>query len=281
MLGELHLEWVNIVLEPNQAASGDLHQRRGLRWMQWVLPFAVLAAALTLWALVAGLQLLPESVFPPLSQIARGFVHEAASGRLIGDIIASLFRVGVGFTLAILIGLPLGLWMGVSVASRTALLPYVNFLRNLSPLAWIPFAMLAFGIGDAPAIFLVFMAAVFPLSLSAMSAVASVPAVYFNVAREYEITGFRKWREIVLPAIAPQIITALRVTGGISWLVVVAAEMLGCQDGLGFAVWDSRNGLRVDLLVVAVIMIGLIGVLMDHVLVRLTFIPSVRWGYER
>jgi NitT/TauT family transport system permease protein len=154
-------------------------------------------------------------------------------------------------------------------------------LRNLSPLAWIPFAVLWLGIGDPPAIFLIFMAAFFPIVLSTGAAVASIPSVYFRVARDLGIHGAALLREVTLPAIAPQVITTLRVAVGLSWLVVVAAEMIAGRDGLGFAVWDARNGLRIDLLGAAMVTIGLIGVGLDRLLVRLTLVPSVRWGYER
>ena len=179
------------------------------------------------------------------------------------------------------LGVPAGLLLGHSARAREAFLPMVNFFRSLSPLAWIPFAILWLGVGDAPAIFLIFMAAFFPVVLSTAAAVASIPSVYFRVARDVGIEGAALLREVTLPAIAPQVITALRVTAGLSWLVVVAAEMIAGTDGLGFAVWDARNGLRTDLLVAAMVVIGLIGVGLDRVLVMLTRIPSVRWGYDR
>jgi NitT/TauT family transport system permease protein len=165
--------------------------------------------------------------------------------------------------------------------ARQALLPVVNFFRSLSPLAWIPFAILWLGIGDAPAIFLIFMAAFFPIVLSTTAAVAGIPSVFFRVARDLGIGGPRMLTAVTLPAIAPQVITTLRVVAGLSWLVVVAAEMIAGRDGLGFAVWDARNGLRIDLLAAEMVVIGLIGVALDRVLVQLTRIPSVRWGYER
>lgn len=177
--------------------------------------------------------------------------------------------------------MPSGLLLGRSPWARQAFLPTVNFLRSLSPLAWIPFAILWLGIGDPPAIFLIFMAAVFPVILSTCAAVASIPSVYFRVARDLGIEGGALLREVTLPAIAPQVITTLRVAAGLSWLVVVAAEMIAGNDGLGFAVWDARNGLRIDLLTASMVVIGLIGVGLDRLLVRLTHIPSVRWGYER
>jgi NitT/TauT family transport system permease protein len=125
------------------------------------------------------------------------------------------------------------------------------------------------------------MAAFFPVVLSTGAAVASIPSVYFRVARDLGLEGGELLWQVTLPAIAPHVITALRVTAGLSWLVVVAAEMIAGRDGLGFAVWDARNGLRIDLLAANMVVIGLIGVALDLLLVGLTRIPSVRWGYER
>ena len=239
------------------------------------------AALVAVWAALASLGVFPESLFPTPWAVARGLGAELANFRLVNDAIASLFRVSVGFVLAVSLGVPAGLLLGHSARAREAFLPLVNFFRSLSPLAWIPFAILWLGIGDAPAIFLIFMAAFFPVVLSTTAAVASIPSVYFRVARDVGIEGAALLREVTLPAIAPQVITALRVTAGLSWLVVVAAEMIAGRDGLGFAVWDARNGLRTDLLVAAMVVIGLIGVALDRLLVRLTRIPSVRWGYDR
>jgi NitT/TauT family transport system permease protein len=239
------------------------------------------AALVAIWGGLAALGLFPESLFPTPWAVASGLVGDLASFRLVDDAIASLFRVSVGFLLAVGLGVPAGLLLGHSARARVAFLPLVNFFRSLSPLAWIPFAILWLGIGDPPAIFLIFMAAFFPIVLSTSAAVANIPSVYFRVARDLRIEGGALLREVTLPAIAPQVITALRVTGGLSWLVVVAAEMIAGSDGLGFAVWDARNGLRTDLLVGAMVVIGLIGVALDRLLVRLTRIPSLRWGYDR
>ena len=239
------------------------------------------AALVLLWAGIASLGLFPSSLFPHPWDVARGIVLEFRSGRLINDAIASLFRVSAGFVLAVVLGVPAGLLLGHSARARDAFLPIVNFFRSLSPLAWIPFAILWLGIGDPPAIFLIFMAAFFPIVLATTAAVANIPSVYFRVARDLGITGSRLLSAVTLPAIAPQVITTLRVTAGLSWLVVVAAEMIAGRDGLGFAVWDARNGLRIDLLVAAMFVIGVIGACLDRLLVQLTKIPSVRWGYER
>jgi NitT/TauT family transport system permease protein len=248
------------------------------------VPFLALAgplALVALWALLAALHLFPDSLFPGPLAVLRGLGGELRSGRLLDDAIASLFRVSAGFLLAVALGVPLGLLLGHSARARAAFLPMVNFFRNLSPLAWIPFAILWLGIGDPPAIFLIFLSAFFPVVLSTSAAVAGIPSVYFRVAKDLGIQGGALWREVTLPAIAPQVITTLRVAAGLSWLVVVAAEMIAGRDGLGFAVWDARNGLRADLLAAAMVVIGLIGVGLDRLLVQLTRVPSVRWGYER
>jgi NitT/TauT family transport system permease protein len=246
-----------------------------------LLPILVLTLIVALWWALFELHIYPDSAFPSPQAVFLGFGEEIKAGRLFDDLVASLFRVLIGFTLAVILGIPLGLMLGQRVRARAALLPTVNFFRNLSPLAWIPFAILWFGIGDRPAIFLIFMASFFPMVLATIAAAASIPAVYFRVAQNYGYCGTELLTQVTLPAIVPQVITALRITAGLAWVVVVAAEMIAGQDGLGFAIWDSRNGLRVDLLVVNMIVIGLIGVVIDRLLLQLTRIPSIRWGYER
>lgn len=245
------------------------------------LPWGVLAAALAVWWALSAANVFPPSTFPSPVAVAQAFAHEVRTGRLFNDVVASLYRVTWGFLLAVVLSVPLGLLMGHSAAVRAALLPAVNFFRNLSPLAWIPFAVLWFKIGDNPSIFLIFLATFFPLTLAVMAAVANIPHVYFEVGRDYGMNGLRLLTGVTLPAIMPQFITTLRVTAGVAWMVVVAAEMLAGRDGLGFAIWDARNGLRTDILVCEMIVIGVIGVAIDRLLVRLTHLPSVRWGYDR
>lgn len=246
-----------------------------------LLPIIVFVLIVGLWAVLSMLQVFPESAFPTPQAVVRGFNEEIRAGRLFDDLIASIFRVSTGFALAVAFGIPLGLFLGHRARARRVLLPTINFFRNLSPLAWIPFAILWFGIGDRPAIFLIFMSSFFPITLATIAAVANIPVVYFRVAENYGYHGAELLTQVTLPAIAPQVITALRITAGLAWVVVVAAEMIAGQDGLGFAIWDSRNGLRVDLLVVNMIVIGLIGVVIDRLLLLLTRLPSIRWGYER
>ena len=237
--------------------------------------------AVAVWEACSRAQMFPVGLVPSPMEVVNGFVEQVQRGRMFDDLIASLFRVTLGFLAAIILGVPLGLIIGLKVHARAALLPTVNFFRSLSPLAWIPFALMWFGLGDRPAIFLIFMTSFFPMVLATMAAVANIPTVYFRVAKDYGLDGIKMLTQVTLPAIMPQIITALRVTAGMSWVVVVAAEMIAGRDGLGFLIQDARNQLRPDLLVVGMIVIGLIGVVLDRLLVQLTRIPSVRWGYEK
>jgi NitT/TauT family transport system permease protein len=246
-----------------------------------LLPILVLFGALLLWYIISYLDLFPAYAFPSPLAVFNSFLEELLAGRLINDIIASLWRVAVGFVVAAVLGIPLGLWMGQSLNARQAFVPMLNFFRFLSPLAWIPFAILWFHIGDKPAVFLIFMATFFPLVLATMVAVASIPSIYFRVAQDYNYKGIELLTKVTFPAVLPQIITALRVSYGIAWVVIVAAEMVGCQDGLGYGIWEARNGLRLDSAVCYMIVIGLLGMGIDRLLSQLTKLSGVRWGYER
>lgn len=252
-----------------------------LTYRSLFLPLGVAVLGVAAWYALSAGNVFPPSAFPSPGQVVAGFAEEARRGRLGDDIVASLFRVAIGYLIAAALGVPLGLLLGSRPRLRLALLPAVNFFRSLSPLAWIPFAILWFGIGDAPAVFLIFMASFPPLVLATAAAAANIPAVYFRAAKDYGLRGNELLTGVTLPAILPQIIIALRVTAGLSWVVVVAAEMIAGRDGLGFLIWDARNALRPDLVVVGMILIGCMGVGTDRLLAQLTRIPSVRWGYDR
>ena len=234
-----------------------------------------------IWTVIWWSGIFHESAFPGPLAVLRGFREEARSGQLFSDLITSLFRVTCGFGLAVVTGIPAGLWMGQKLLLRTAFLPIVNFFRNLSPLAWIPFAILWFGVGDASPIFLIFLSAFFPVVLATMAAVANVPTIYSRVAKDFGMSDTEKLMQVTLPAIMPQVVTTLRVTAGVCWLVVVAAEMIAVDSGMGYLVIDSRNsGKRYDLVVAAMLMIGLIGLALDFGFRRLETIRSVRWGFR-
>lgn len=245
------------------------------------LPIAVLIGFLLIWYFISYINLFPAYALPSPGDVLKSFKEELLSGRLVNDMIASLWRVALGFVISTTLGIPIGLYLGQHLRAREAFTPLLNFFRFLSPLAWIPFAILWFHIGDKPAVFLIFMATFFPLALATMAAVASIPKIYFRVAQDYHYKGIELLTKVTFPAVLPQIITALRVSYGIAWVVIVAAEMVGCQDGLGYGIWEARNGLRLDSAVCYMIVIGLLGMGIDKLLTQLTKLPGVRWGYER
>ncbi len=261
-----------------KAGSTSVRKRNALRVG---LPALVLGIVLLLWFIVSYTHFFPAYAMPSPAAVLKSFREEIRAGRLINDIIASLWRVAVGFVISATLGIPIGLWLGQHLRARQAFVPMLNFFRFLSPLAWIPFAILWFHIGDKPAIFLIFMATFFPLALATLSAVATIPSIYFRVAKDYHYKDFELLSKITFPAVLPQVITALRVSYGIAWVVIVAAEMVGCQDGLGYGIWEARNGLRLDSAVCYMIIIGLLGMGIDRLLAQLTKLPNVRWGYER
>lgn len=210
----------------------------------------------------SGTKLLPG----PLA-VGRALVELAARGTLSRHLVASLFRVTWGFLLGAGLGTPLGLFLGFTRRAELALNPFLQLLRPISPLAWIPLAILWFGVGDLPAIFIIFLGSLLPMTVSAMHAVQSVPQVYIHAGRNFGLSQVEIIRRIVLPSALPQLLTGLRLTLGIAWLVVVAAEMMAVTSGLGFLIIDSRNaGDRYDIVVAAMVLIGVTGLVLDSLM---------------
>ncbi len=229
------------------------------------------------WDLTVRLSGWSVHVFPGPLVVLVSFKELLFDGTLIRHCIASLYRVTMGFNLAVILGVPLGIILGRSLICRVLLNPLVQFLRPISPLAWIPLAMLWFGIGDTPAIFLIFLSSFFPIVVSTMIAAQSITPTYFQVAANFNFSRLEILTKIIFPAILPQVLTALRLTATIAWLVVVAAEMIAVQSGLGYLILDSRNALRMDYVMVCMIVIGIIGLLMDLFLQRLDGLELVFW----
>jgi NitT/TauT family transport system permease protein len=249
--------------------------------MKYLLPIGTGLVLLAIWWIAYEAGAFPTGTVPSPPDVASAFGQEIRSGRLLDDIIASLYRVAWGFITAVLAGVPLGLVIGRSLVTRQALLPWVNFFRSMSPIAWIPFGIIWFGVGDPVAIFIIFIATFFQIVLATAAASATVPKVFYRVALDMGLPRSHVLFHITLPAIMPQLVTALRVAIGVAWMVVVVAEMIAVRSGLGFLIIDARNGLRMDLVVCGMITIGTIGITLDIVFSRLARIPSVRWGFER
>jgi ABC-type nitrate/sulfonate/bicarbonate transport system, permease component len=243
-----------------------------------LLPLGVAAIALVAWH--CGVRLLRSDLFPTPLDVVRGIVELAQAGLLLKYIVASLFRVTWGFGLAVLIGVPLGLVLGWYSRFYAALNPLLQILRPISPIAWIPLAILWFGVTDAAPIFLIFLASVFPITVASCAAVHNMQPVYVRAARNFGLGTVALFRQVIFRACLPQILTGLRIALGIAWLVVVAAEMIAVNSGLGYLIIDARNaGKRYDLVVAGMVLIGLIGLGLDYLVRQLEKFDEVRWGY--
>jgi len=251
-----------------------------MKWMRsrFLSPVITFSSALLMWELLALFSGWSPQVFPGPWKVFLSMWELIANGTLLRHTIASLFRVTAGFYLAMILGIPLGIVLGRLRAVQQFLNPMIQFLRPISPLAWIPLSMLWFGIGDKPAVFLIFLASFFPLVVSTTVAVQSINPVYFHVAANFNFSKYEVITKIVIPGMLPSVVTALRITITIAWLVVVAAEMIAVKSGLGYLILDSRNALRMDYVMDGMIVIGLIGLLLDHMMMRLSKIESVFWG---
>ena len=247
---------------------------------QILAPLAVAAIVVAVWwiAVVAS----KSVIFPTPLQVVTGTLDLAREGTLWSHIGSSLFRVGTGFLLAVAVGVPLGLLMGWVGSAFAMLNPIVQILRPISPIAWIPIAILWFGVGDLSPIFLIFLSSVFPTIVQTAAAVHTIERKYIWAAENFGVSRSKLFLQVVIPAALPQIIVGMRVSLGVAWLVVVAAEMIALRSGLGYMIIDSRNaGNRYDLVVAGMVIIGLTGLMLDGAMRRLERLKAVRWCYAR
>ncbi|MFC5458019.1 ABC transporter permease [Prosthecobacter fluviatilis] len=248
------------------------------RFSSILLPLVTAAVFLLGWHTLVRVS--GSDLFPTPVDVLRGIHELFEKGLLLKYIVASLFRVSWGFGLAVVVGVPLGLVLGWFRPAFQALNPIIQILRPISPIAWIPVAILWFGIDDTAPVFLIFLASVFPITVSSMAAVQNMQLVYLRAAQNFGIKGPQLFRRVILPAALPQIITGIRIALGIAWLVVVAAEMIAVNSGLGYLIIDARNaGKRYDLVVAGMVMIGLIGLVLDLLIRQLEKFDEVKWGY--
>jgi nitrate/nitrite transport system permease protein len=182
----------------------------------------------------------------------------------------SIARVGLGYLLAVIVAVPLGFLIGMSPLISRALDPFIQLLKPISPLAWMPLALYTIRDSSLSAIFVIFICSVWPMLLNTSFGVASVRKEWINVARTLEVGTVRRAFTVILPAAAPTILTGMRISIGIGWLVIVAAEMLVGGTGIGYFVWNEWNNLSISNVIVAILLIGIVGMLLDQILARFT-----------
>lgn len=246
-------------------------------WKAPLLGIAIFAAFIAIWQAVASAGLLSDIAPTPARTLQRGieilsdpFYRDGpASVGIFWHMVASLRRVLVGFLIAMAIAIPLGFWLGQSTVLRRAVDPFVQILRPVSPLAWLPLGLALLRDAENTAVFVIILSALWPTLLYTIEAVRGIHPTYQNLAATLGSNWWQRLVYITAPASLPGIITGMRQSLSTAWLVIVAAEMLVGGQGVGFFVWNMWNRLDVDAIVVAIILIGLIGLVLDYLVASL------------
>lgn len=259
-----------------KAAPADIEETAAPAATHWrrLLPWMGLALAMGAWWMGAQLLVLRTPIAasfapgPSLQALARLL----SSGELLPHVFTSLQRVAVGLGLAVAIGVPLGVLTGLSRRFAESTTPVFQFLRMVSPLSWMPIAVMVLGVGDAPVYFLLAFAAVWPVLLNTAAGVAQLDPNWLLLSRSLSATRRETVLHVVLPGITAQILTGVRLAIGIIWIVLVPAEMLGVSAGLGYFILDTRDRLAYDELMAAIVLIGALGYALD---------VAARWMHAR
>ncbi|KRC78462.1 Bicarbonate transport system permease protein CmpB [compost metagenome] len=237
-------------------------------------PVAGFALLVLVWQAVA--MRIPEIPTPGVTWHAAAelfsdpFYDNGPNDKGIGwNLLASLQRVGAGFGLAALVGIPVGFAIGRYAAVRAMFSPIVSLLRPVSPLAWLPLGLLLFKAADPAAIWAIFICSIWPMIINTAVGVSRVPQDYLNVARVLNLSEWKVTTKVLLPAVLPYMLTGVRLSIGTAWLVIVAAEMLTGGTGIGFWLWDEWNNMKVEHIVIAIFVIGVVGLLLETLLVAL------------
>jgi len=256
-------------------ASTGYRRAQPPEWLPAVLaPIVGLAVFICLWALVArqgGRIPDPVTVWHAATQIfADPFYRKGPNDQGIGwNVLSSLKRVGIGFTLAALVGIPLGFVFGRFRFAAGMAAPVIALLKPVSPLAWLPIGLLLFKAANPAAIYVIFVCSLWPMIVNTAVGVRQIPQDYLNVARVLNLSEWKVFTRILFPAVLPYMITGVRLSIGVAWLVIVAAEMLTGGVGIGFWVWDEWNNLKVEHIIIAIFTIGIVGLALEQALVLL------------
>jgi nitrate/nitrite transport system permease protein len=183
------------------------------------------------------------------------------------NILASLQRVAIGFGLAALIGIPLGFVLGRFALVNAMLAPVISLLRPVSPLAWLPIGLLVFKAANPAAIWVIFISSIWPMIINTAVGVQRIPVDYLNVARVLNLSTWKLFTKVLFPAVLPYVLTGVRLSIGVAWLVIVAAEMLTGGVGIGFWVWDEWNNLNVAHILIAIFVVGIVGLILEQLLI--------------
>lgn len=245
--------------------------------MKRVLPPLLTAlAVLAVWHLAVVVT--KTKIFPSPMAVVRGI---SDLPHLVAYTRDSLFRVACGYGLAVLLGVPVGLALGWWGAAARAANPLIQMLRPISPLAWMPLSVIWFGVSNLAPIFLIWLASFFPIVVATMNGVRNVPPMYVQAGRNFGLSTRALIVRVIFPAVLPRVLVGLRIAFGIAWLVLVAAEMIAVDSGLGYLIIDARNaGQRYDLVVGGMLLIGVIGLALDGLIRSTERLKFVRWAFN-
>lgn len=244
---------------------------------KYILPLFTFGIVLLIWQGLIWGKLFPPHLLPSPLAVLQGMLELLTGGQLFEHIGVSLFRMLLGYGAAALLAIPVGLLCGWYTRLWTALEPFVQVLRPVSPIAWMPLIVLWFSV-DASPIFIIFISAFFPILLATVAAVRNVDPVYLKVARNFGAKELDILRKIVIPASFPYIAVGLHIALGSAWIHLVAGEMMGVRSGLGFLIVDARNTIRYELVITGIIFIGLFGLIIDRLITMGERWVNKRWG---
>lgn len=246
-------------------------------WLEnYVVPLLTVVAFVLLWQVAA--RRYPPEQFPAPSDVLLAIKELSEIGVLWTNIGISLARFAAAYLMAVVAGIPLGLFLGRFTRCHRAIDPLIQMLRPISPIAWFPLAVLWFGIGNAPAVFIIFLAAFYPVLLTTISAVRGVPPVYLKVSTNFGAGAYMTFVRVIVPAAFPGIMVGLHIAVGTGWIHLVAGEMLGAQSGLGFMIVDARNFLRTDQVMAGMLLVGLLGLAIYKAMKTFEKAIGRRWG---
>ena len=237
-----------------------------------------IAILILLWQLLYLASDFGPALFPSPLQALQALGGMCADGSLARHIGTSMYRFAAGYVSSVIVAVILGLVLGQLPGVFKYVNPMLQLLRPISPTAWMPFVVLLFGIGDVPAIVIIFIAAFFPVLLSTVAAVGNIDPIYLKVSKNFGIRQPQRMWKVIFPAAFPQIANGIHLALGTAWIFLVAGEMVGAQSGLGYQIIDARNNVRSDILLATILVIGLIGLLLDAILKLIERQVLKAWG---
>src|SRR5690625_4448150 len=234
---------------------------------------------IVVWQLIVMIGQYEEALFPAPFVVLQAVVELILDGSLFIHLKDSMFRFGVGYLFAVIPAIILGLFLGRSRKLWAVIDPVIQILRPVSPVAWSPFIVLWFGIGNMPAIVIIFIAAFFPILLTTVNGVRHVDVHYLKIAANLQFNKYEVMKKIIFPAALPAIVSGLHIALGTAWIFLVAGEMIGAQSGLGYLIVDARNTLDLDIVFAGIVIIGLCGFLLDRLITFLEVVLKKHSGF--